>query len=126
MRYFRIEEFRCQCGGLYCDGGLDLMDDELLLALDELRGIAGFPFVVNSGYRCPEWNEQVGGVPDSQHVQGRAADIRLPSDILAVDIEAMAELVPSFANGGIGLYDTFIHLDNRDGPARWDRRTKRR
>jgi len=102
------------------------MDDELLLALDELRGIAGFPFIVDSGYRCPEWNEQIGGTKTSQHKAGRAADIRLPSGVTATDISDMAELIPVFAGGGIGLYDTFIHLDSRDGLARWDRRVKKR
>ena len=43
--------------------------------LDPLREWYGKPIMVNSGYRCPELNRAVGGVPDSQHLSGEAADI---------------------------------------------------
>ena len=43
--------------------------------LDPLREWYGKPIYVNSGYRCAELNKAVGGVPDSFHVQGMAADI---------------------------------------------------
>lgn len=32
---------------------------------------------ITSGYRCPELNSAVGGVPDSQHTRGEAADIHI-------------------------------------------------
>lgn len=43
--------------------------------LDPLRDAWGAPIHVNSGYRCPELNKAVGGVPASQHLKGEAADI---------------------------------------------------
>ena len=43
--------------------------------LDPLRERWGKPIKVNSGYRCPALNEAVGGVPNSQHMKGEAADI---------------------------------------------------
>ena len=43
--------------------------------LQPLRKAWGGPLVINSGYRSPELNEAVGGVPGSQHVRGEAADI---------------------------------------------------
>ena len=43
--------------------------------LDPLREAYGKPISVNSGYRCPELNKVVGGVSNSQHVKGQAADI---------------------------------------------------
>ena len=43
--------------------------------LQPLRDIYGKPIRINSGYRCPELNKAVGGVPNSQHVLGEAADI---------------------------------------------------
>ena len=46
--------------------------------LEPLRLWADCPIVINSGYRCPELNRLVGGVPSSQHQTGEAADIRLP------------------------------------------------
>lgn len=36
------------------------------------------PILINSGYRCPALNKAVGGVPNSQHLTGQAADIRIP------------------------------------------------
>lgn len=43
--------------------------------LDPLRTIYGKPITVNSGYRCPELNKDVGGSATSDHVKGFAADI---------------------------------------------------
>lgn len=43
--------------------------------LDPLREWYGKPIYVNSGYRCPELNKVVGGVENSYHVSGCAADI---------------------------------------------------
>ena len=43
--------------------------------LDPIREQWGLPIRVNSGYRCPELNEEVGGVEDSYHLEGCAADI---------------------------------------------------
>lgn len=43
--------------------------------LDPLRDWYGKPIYVNSGYRCPALNKAVGGVANSQHLTGQAADI---------------------------------------------------
>lgn len=43
--------------------------------LDPAREKLGQPVFVNSGYRCPELNRKVGGVSNSYHLQGRAADL---------------------------------------------------
>lgn len=48
---------------------------ELVDMLDLARGIAGIPFVINSGYRSVEKNDEVGGVEGSSHIKGFAADI---------------------------------------------------
>ncbi len=47
--------------------------------LDPLREAWGGPITVNSGYRCPELNRAVGGVANSQHLTGLAADITVGS-----------------------------------------------
>lgn len=43
--------------------------------LDPLREAWGRPITVTSGYRCPVLNRLVGGVANSQHQSGHAADI---------------------------------------------------
>lgn len=45
------------------------------LVLDPLRRAWGSPVMVNSGYRCRQLNEAVGGARNSQHMQGLAADL---------------------------------------------------
>lgn len=48
---------------------------KLCLVLDVIRAHCGCAVIVNSGYRSPEVNDAVGGVPNSKHLDGRAADI---------------------------------------------------
>ncbi len=50
-----------------------------LEVLQPLRDYVGAPVHINSGYRCPELNMVVGGVKNSQHCRGEAADIRIVS-----------------------------------------------
>ena len=50
-----------------------------LKVLQPLRDYVGAPVHINSGYRCPELNEAVGGVKNSQHCRGEACDIRIAS-----------------------------------------------
>ena len=50
-----------------------------LMLLEPAREAIGCPIIVNSGFRCEAVNRQVGGVRNSQHLQGQAADIR-PKD----------------------------------------------
>ena len=49
------------------------------MILDPLRRCFGKPIVINSGYRCKELNKAVGGVPNSWHQKGNAADIKISS-----------------------------------------------
>ncbi len=49
---------------------------ELVEKLDKARDIAGIPFVINSGYRTLNKNDDVGGVEDSSHLKGEAVDLR--------------------------------------------------
>lgn len=49
---------------------------ELVKMLDKAREYAGIPFVINSGYRTLEHNEDVGGVGASSHILGEAVDLR--------------------------------------------------
>ena len=46
-----------------------------LMILEPARQMVG-PIIINSGYRNPRVNTLVGGVRNSQHLQGQAADIR--------------------------------------------------
>ena len=76
IRYFTREEFRCKCGGRYCDGFPAEPREELVRIADRLRQNLGVPITVVSGLRCPTWNAIQGGVENSQHIYGEAADIQ--------------------------------------------------
>ena len=49
--------------------------------LEPLRVAMGEPVKINSGYRCEKLNKAVGGVYNSQHLKGQAADICIDGDM---------------------------------------------
>lgn len=125
---FNREEFDCKCG---CEMLSTVFYDIESLAecLQILRERFNEPIVINSAYRCPSHNKAIGGVSNSQHVLGKAADIVVrnftPNEV-ANTIEDMIrnEFNPNLVIGGLGRYNTFTHLDIRGYMARWDNRTK--
>lgn len=116
IRHFRREEFGCKCKGK-CGGFPMEPDRALVTLLDEIRAELGKPIFINSAIRCPEHNSAVGGVTNSQHLLGKAADIRAP-EISPETLAALAEKKLT-GRGGIGVYDNFVHIDVRDAKARW-------
>lgn len=107
--YFTREEIACKCG---C--GFDSMDVETLRLADEAREFEGAPITPSSGCRCPSHNRAVGGSSKSQHVQARAMD--LPSRDPAALYNYLDSKYPD--KYGLGLYDTFVHIDTKTGAAR--------
>lgn len=78
IRYWSPEEFRCQCGGRYCDGFPALPDRTLLELVDDIRDKAGAPGHRSSGLRCTRHNaNQPGSVPNSRHLIGKALDFMI-------------------------------------------------
>ena len=81
--------------------------------LQILRTIIEQPIIVNSGYRSKEHNKKVGGVENSLHLIGLAVDIHikgLNSKVLYLIIENLIKR-KIMNNGGLGLYDNFVHYD---------------
>ena len=54
---------------------LDNMLNLIFYVLQPLRDKLGKPIIITSGYRCPRLNQAVGGVKNSQHLEGKAVDI---------------------------------------------------
>lgn len=75
IEFFDREEFRCKCGGKYCNGFPAEPKEQLVRIANQLRKNLGVPVSIVSGLRCPEWNRIQGGVENSQHMYGEAADI---------------------------------------------------
>ena len=117
---FALSEFRCKDGTDVPD---DLMDNVQLLCenLQVLRDHIGKPIRVISGYRSPKYNRRIGGARRSQHMQAKAADIKVtgmsPAEVKEVIVQLIKE--GKMMKGGIGLYTTFTHYDVRGRNARW-------
>ena len=75
IEYFDRSEFKCKCGGKYCNGYPSEPDERMVRIADQLRKNLGVPITVVSGLRCKTWNAIQGGVSNSQHMYGEAADI---------------------------------------------------
>lgn len=110
--HFSEIEFACHGNGMVM---VDLM---LITKLEKLRKVVGKPITITSGYRSPEYNKKIGGATKSQHILGKAADIKVQG-LTPSEVAKFAEKV---GFGGIGIYDSWIHVDVREGHARWDER----
>lgn len=65
------------------------------MVLQPLRNIYQKPIIITSGYRCAALNKLVGGVANSYHLQGNAADIRVHSQEEAEEIFRILKMIPS-------------------------------
>ena len=108
MKYFKLKEFECRDGCAMPASARENIEALVEAVLDPARERLGKPIYVNSGYRCPRHNAAVGGVPNSQHMRGEAADIRL------AEIADNAEIVSAIKENGkwdqMIVYPTFVHV----------------
>lgn len=65
------------------------------MVLDPLRRLYAKPIIITSGYRSIELNKRVGGVSNSWHTQGNAADIHVASQTEATKIFCILQKLPS-------------------------------
>ena len=113
---FKVKEFACNDGS-----DTVLISDDLVDLLQKIRDHFGVAVTINSGYRTSTYNKKVGGATNSQHVKGTAADIVVKGvDPLTV-AQYSEHLMPD--SGGIGVYQTFTHVDVRTSRSRWDNRS---
>ena len=110
--HFTNEELACH----HC--GVNECKPELLDALELLRASINRPIIVNDAYRCPEHNRAIGGVPDSQHVLGLAADIRVPG-MTAAELYFAAVKIGPIKGLGRDDHKNYLHVDVRQRFAQW-------
>ena len=109
---FRVREFACT------DGSDPIfIDTELVAVLQKVRTHFGKSVTITSAYRTPTKNKACGGSTYSQHLYGRAADVKI-SGVSPKKVAAYAETLLK-NKGGIGIYSTFTHIDVRGTKARW-------
>ena len=118
IKYFKKSEFACKCGK-YCNGYPAEIDMNMVKIADKIRDRIGKPITINSGLRCKTHNANVGGVSNSQHLLGKAADLGCPSGCTPAQMASIAEEIMG-DTGGIGIYSWGIHIDTRSIKARWN------
>lgn len=93
------------------------------IVVDELRERLGVPIVITSAYRSPAYNRAVGGATFSQHKKFKALDIQArgvsPEKVYRTLLH-MRDI--GLFRGGVGVYNTFVHVDTRGSNATWDER----
>lgn len=110
--HFKVREFACRDGS-----DPILVAPRLVMVLQTIRDHFGKALVINSGYRTPQYNAKVGGAAQSQHCYGTAADIAIKGVSPATVAAYARRLMPDW--GGVGIYDSFTHIDVRETKADW-------
>lgn len=94
--------YNCPCGECNYAPSAGLID-----RLNEAREEAGIPFVINSGPRCPSYNQHIQGAPFSEHIDGDGADVS------CTDSRSRSKIINAAIKVGfnrIGVARSFIHL----------------
>ena len=120
---FNKSEFDSKDGALMPDEVLHNIQ-KVANQLQYVRDYLDRAIRVNSGYRSPSHNKSIGGVKNSQHVLGKASDIVIKGLTPSMVYEILDTLMNNgdILQGGLGLYDSFVHYDIRKTKARWDNR----
>jgi len=110
-------ELACHDGTPYPERWRGTRAVALARVFEAIRAACGDrPLAVASGYRTPAYNRAIRGANASQHVQGRALDLRPPA---GMDAGQFGGIIAGLAEttcpeiGGVGQYRTFVHVDTR-------------
>ena len=118
---FNLQEFHCKDGTKVPEKYYQNVT-KLAQNLQVLRDTLKVPIrVTGSGYRTATYNKKVGGAPHSQHLTTYGADINADGYTpkqLAAKIEMLIK-AGHMEEGGIGIYNNFVHYDRRGTKARW-------
>ncbi len=116
--HFKLREFKCND-----NSRVVVLNAELIAVLETARRHFGKAIKINSGYRTVAYNSTLkNSSPKSQHTHGNAADI-VVSEVKPIDVyNYFNQTYP--AKYGVGIYNTFVHIDVRPTKSRWDCRTK--
>lgn len=111
-------ELACKDGTEYPKKWRGTRLTKLMHAFETIRAAFGNkPITILSAYRTPEHNKKIRGARNSQHLEGRALDLRPPSGI---SINEFYDVIKKFSEdleiGGLGKYKTFVHIDTRVSP----------
>lgn len=110
IQYFTREEFRCKCGGKYCNGFPAEPSETLVRLADQVRKHFGSPMIVSSGLRCQQHNDnQPGSVPNSRHIVGKAVDFSVIGHN-AVEVLSYVVTLPEIRYA-YQIDGSYVHMD---------------
>jgi len=117
---FSVWEFASKDGAAF---PLDVLKNLQKLAqnLEVIRAEVNRPILITSGYRSLAHNAKVGGAKNSLHTLGKAADFKVQG-ISPIELGSIIEQLIAagkIEQGGLGIYPTWVHYDNRGTKARW-------
>ena len=104
MKYFNYSEFDSPD----VQGSGQMMDNKILMMLDQVRDKFDKPIRINSGFRTPQHNDEVGGKENSSHLKGLAVDIACNNSKDRFDL---INCLLDVGFSRIGVANTFIHAD---------------
>lgn len=116
-RNFTVSEFASMDGSRVVIINLRLPE-----YLQKSRDHFGKPLIITSGYRTTAHNGKVGGVSNSQHVFGNAADVYIPGVSVLDLYNYFCEIAGDSCE--IGIYNNFVHFAVQPKKSRFDCRTK--
>lgn len=109
IKYFRPGEFKCKCGGKYCNGFPVIPERKLLELSDDVREHFGASMLISSGLRCDQHNANVGGVSNSRHKKGKAVDFRI-SGKSSLEVVEFVKKDPR-VRYAYAIDNLYIHMD---------------
>lgn len=118
---FSLREFECNDGTTVPEKYISNVN-KLAYNLQVLRDELKKPIHINSGYRHTVYNKRIGGAKFSQHLTASASDITVRDITPKKLARTILKLIKSgkMKQGGVGLYNGFVHYDIRGTKARWD------
>lgn len=116
--HFKLREFKCND-----NSRVVILNTELVTVLERARKYFSKHITITSGYRTVQYNSKLNNSsPKSQHTRGNAADIKISGVEPKTVYEYFCNSYPQ--KYGVGIYNTFVHIDVRPTKSRWDYRTK--
>lgn len=109
IEHFKRDEFKCKCGGKYCNGFPVEPQKELVQTADRVRKHFNAAAIVSSGVRCERHNANVGGVSRSRHKLGKAMDFcvaGITSAQLLEHVQQQPEIRYAYA-----IDSRYVHMD---------------
>ena len=109
IKYFKKSEFKCKCGGKYCNGYPAEPQEKLIRVADRVREHFGKAATVTSGLRCTKHNANEGGVTNSRHLSGKAMDFCVKG-VSGATLLAYVQKQPEIRYAYI-ISGNYVHMD---------------